>query len=111
VLNTDIIALVGTTLFPVTTTFFTVGFSTTSKDKLIFPLVTLASGLTSANYDIQKIYIDGILKIVNVGEDKLLPFLEKIEKIANRTETEVIVSATIQDEEAKKSLAKYIIEE
>ena len=36
---------------------------------------------------------------------------EKIEKIANRTETEVIVSATIQDEEAKKSLAKYIIEE
>ena len=68
-------------------------------------------GLTSANYDIQKIYIDGILKIVNVGEDKLLPFLEKIEKIANRTETEIILSATIQDEEAKKNLAKYIIEE
>ena len=36
---------------------------------------------------------------------------DEIEKIANRTETEIILSATIQDEEAKKNLAKYIIEE
>ena len=46
------IALVGTALFPVITTFLTIEFSTTSKDNSIFPLVTFASGLTSANFPV-----------------------------------------------------------
>ena len=65
-------------------------------------------GLTSANYDIQKIYIDGILKI---DESKLAEFLEVIEKISNKTETEIMISATLQNSDTKKSLEKYIVEE
>ena len=68
-------------------------------------------GLTSANYDIQKIYIDGILKIVKEDESKLAEFLEVIEKISNKTETEIIISATLQNSDTKKSLEKYIVEE
>lgn len=68
-------------------------------------------GLTSANYDIQKIYIDGILKIVKEDESKLAEFLEVIEKISNKTETEIMISATLQNSDTKKSLEKYIFEE
>lgn len=68
-------------------------------------------GLTSANYDIQKIYIDGILKIVKEDESKLAEFLEVIEKISNKTETEIMISATLQNSDTKKSLEKYIVEE
>ena len=68
-------------------------------------------GLTSANYDIQKIYIDGILKIVKEDESKLDEFLEVIEKISNKTETEIMISATLQNSDTKKSLEKYIVEE
>lgn len=68
-------------------------------------------GLTSANYDIQKIYIDGILKIVKEDESKLAEFLEVIEKISNKTETEIMISATLQNSDTKKFLEKYIVEE
>ena len=68
-------------------------------------------GLTSANYDIQKIYIDGILKVARDTEDKLLGFLEQVEKIATKTETEVVISATLQNEETIKTLGKFLIEE
>ena len=68
-------------------------------------------GLTSANYDIQKIYIDGILKIVKEDESRLAEFLEVIEKISNKTETEIMISATLQNSDTKKSLEKYIVEE
>ncbi|EHL18899.1 hypothetical protein [Peptoanaerobacter stomatis] len=66
-------------------------------------------GMTSANYDIQKIYIDGLFKVVDVEESKLYDFLEALDKVSDKYETEIVISATLQDEEVKKQVEKFII--
>lgn len=84
-----------------------------TEDKAIDTFDTLYGficGLTSANYDIQKIYIDGIFKVVKEDESKLSAFLEKIEKISTKTETEILVSATLQNADTQKSVEKYMVE-
>jgi len=65
--------------------------------------------MTSANYDIQKIYIDGLFKVVDVEESKLYDFLEALDKVSNKYETEIVISATLQDEEVKKQVEKFVI--
>ena len=67
-------------------------------------------GLTSANYDIQKIYIDGIFKIIQDDESKLYCFLEDMEKISNDTETEIVISSTLKDPEVEKQVTRFVME-
>lgn len=66
-------------------------------------------GLTSANYDIQKIYIDGLYKILDSPEEKLYEFLEALDKVSKTTETEILISATINNEEVQKQVEKFVM--
>lgn len=67
-------------------------------------------GLTSANYDIQKIYIDGLYKIIDDDETKLYELLEALDKVSNNTETEIIISVTLKNTEIDEKLQKFIME-
>ena len=66
-------------------------------------------GLTSANYDIQKIYIDGLYKILDSPEEKLYEFLEALDKVSKTTETEILISATINNQEVQKQVEKFVM--
>lgn len=67
-------------------------------------------GLVSENYDIQKIYIDGLDKIVKDIDMEIVTFIEEIEKFSERYEVEIILSASIYDKEILKKTQKYSIE-
>lgn len=67
-------------------------------------------GLVSENYDIQKIYIDGLDKIVKEMDNELVTFIEEIEKFSERYEIEIILSASIYNKEILDKTQKYSIE-
>ena len=67
-------------------------------------------GLVSENYDIQKIYIDGLDKIVKDIDMEIVTFIEEIEKFSERYEVEIILSASIYDKEILEKTQKYSIE-
>lgn len=65
-------------------------------------------GLNSANYDIQKIYIDGIIKTLEDGYENLASFLEKLEPVSEKYNVEIIITATVSDQGIINSVKKYI---
>ena len=64
-------------------------------------------GLVSENYDIEKIYIDGLDKIINPLSLDLLLFIEEVEKLSTKHEFEIVVSASISDPGLLESVSKY----
>lgn len=67
-------------------------------------------GLVSENYDIQKIYIDGLDKIVKGLDMEFVTFIEEIEKFSERYEVEITLSASIYDKEILEKTEKYSVE-
>lgn len=49
-------------------------------------------GLISNDYDIEKIYIDGILNVVKMDIAQLSPWINKLNKIAEKNQIEFIVA-------------------
>ena len=49
-------------------------------------------GIISMNYDVEKIYVDGIYKIMNVGKDELELLLDKLGKIGDKFDTEFYIN-------------------
>ena len=64
------------------------------------------AGVCASNYDIEQIYVDGILKVL---EQDMEDFEELIEKIAPLTEDKLVVFTVSCDEaELPEELKKYI---
>ena len=64
------------------------------------------AGVCASNYDIEQIYVDGILKVL---EHDMEDFEELIEKIAPLTEDKVVVFTVSCDaEELPEGLKKYL---
>lgn len=49
-------------------------------------------GILSMDYDLEKIYVDGIYKIMNMGIEELEYLLEKLNKIGNKYETDFYIN-------------------
>ncbi len=64
-------------------------------------------GLVSENYDIEKIYIDGLDKIINPLSLDLVPFIDEIEKLSVKYEFEIVISASINDSEILEGVSKF----
>ncbi|MGL5439174.1 MAG: hypothetical protein ACRDA4_02150 [Filifactoraceae bacterium] len=64
-------------------------------------------GLLSSNYDIEKIYVDGLDKITGPIDDMVIEFIEHIEKVAKRREVEVTISANVEDCSVIEKLSAY----
>ena len=49
-------------------------------------------GIISMNYDVEKIYVDGIYKIMNIGENELKLLLDRLGKISEKFKTEFYIN-------------------
>ncbi|SHJ51408.1 hypothetical protein [Tepidibacter formicigenes] len=64
-------------------------------------------GIISENYDIEKIYIDGIGRIISNISDNINEFLYKIEGICNKYSVKLIISLSTEDEKLISSIQKH----
>ncbi|CBH21483.1 conserved protein of unknown function [Acetoanaerobium sticklandii] len=64
-------------------------------------------GLVSENYDIEKIFIDGLDKIINPLSADLISFIDGIDKLSDKHEFEIIISASIYDQAVLEKVQKY----
>lgn len=64
-------------------------------------------GLVSENYDIEKIFIDGLDKIINPLSADLISFIDGIDKLSDKHEFEIIISASIYDQDVLEKVRKY----
>lgn len=55
-------------------------------------------GIISKDYDIEKIYIDDLNKIASVNCSNIEPCLEELDRISQKYEIEIIISATSENE-------------
>lgn len=67
----------------------------------------LLCGLLSANYDIEKIYVDSLDKMIGSVDNNIIDFVEMVDELANDREIEVIIACNIEDPQILKALEKY----
>ncbi len=63
-------------------------------------------GIISENYDIEKIYINGLKKIVSNTEN-FSDFLDELDRISSKFQVHVVISFTTEDENLISTLKKY----
>lgn len=49
-------------------------------------------GIISMNYDVKKIYVDGIYKIMNIGKNELQFLLDRLGKVTDKFKTEFYIN-------------------
>lgn len=64
-------------------------------------------GIISSNFDITNIYVDGVLKIVKNTMDGFEEFLKDIEEISKKFNVEVMISVSIDVNEAPDYIKNY----
>ncbi len=64
-------------------------------------------GIISGNFDITNIYVDGVLKIVKNGLDGFEEFLSDIDEISNKFNIDVMISVSMDADEAPDYIKKY----
>ena len=64
------------------------------------------AGVLAGNYDIEQVYVDGLLKVIGKDLDALGALLEKIDAIAEDKMVAITVSAPV--EELPESVKKYL---
>ncbi len=68
----------------------------------------LLCGLLSANYDIEKIYIDSLDKIIGSIDENVVDFVNMVDALANEREIEIIIACNIENETILKQLENYM---
>lgn len=66
-------------------------------------------GIVSTNHDIQVIFIDSILKHIDISPDELSGLLEELEIVAKDSDLEFIVSLSADINDVDESLKKYVV--
>ena len=61
-------------------------------------LVGFLYGMVAGNHDIETIFIDGVLKQVDISVDNLPVFLQKINKISKDNNIEFYISVSLEKE-------------
>lgn len=78
-----------------------------------FPIKSLTEfygflcGLVATNYDIEKVFIDGIMSTVEMKDNEVLEWFEKVEDLSNQFELDFIVTLNYE-EELLNGLGKYL---
>lgn len=70
-------------------------------------LYGFVAGICAGNYDVQEIFIDSVIRILNEGDD-LAVFIEKIEKLAALAETKVTFSVSMAEEEIPEAVKAIV---
>lgn len=67
------------------------------------------SGIIAGNYDVDLIYIDNLLRILNAeGVADVLPLLEKINPLQKEYETRFVLSLSCEEDEIPEGLKYYM---
>ncbi|MGO1468719.1 MAG: hypothetical protein ACTHW2_01720 [Tissierella sp.] len=67
-------------------------------------------GIISRDYDIEKIYVDGIYKIMDIGVKDLKVLMEKLEIISKKFGTEFFINVDYVLEDLPEEIKEYCIE-
>lgn len=67
-------------------------------------------GMMGMDYDLEKIYVDSIYKILRFGEDDLVYLFEKLNAIATKTETEIYLNLEGDMQSLPEGLREHAIE-
>lgn len=67
-------------------------------------------GMVSENYDIQRIYIDGIDKMIYPFDSMFVKFVEDLDKLSDKYQLDLIMSASTPDEDMNSQLKNYCID-
>lgn len=67
-------------------------------------------GIIAEDFDIEKIYIDGIYKIANIDETLLKDSVEKLEKLGQKFELDFIISLDYRRNEVPNEVQRYVLD-
>ncbi len=68
----------------------------------------LVAGILASNADVTDIFIDSALKICNNDVIGFSAFLEKLAKVTANLDVNILISASIPEEEATDTIKKYL---
>jgi ABC-type multidrug transport system ATPase subunit len=66
-------------------------------------------GIISNNYDIQRIYIDGLLKVVDINVEDMTDYFSKFTNIAQKNDLKFIFALNEEKDALPEALQQYII--
>lgn len=66
-------------------------------------------GIISNDYDINKIYIDGLLKVMKTDCDELPSLVSKLEKISTKYEIDFFMTISCIQNQLHEDLHKYLV--
>lgn len=66
-------------------------------------------GIISNDYDINKIYIDGLLKVMDTSLDELPKLIDKLENMSNKYEIDFFMTISCTQDQLHEGLHKYVI--
>ena len=66
-------------------------------------------GITSQDHDMQQMYIDGIMKLAKLDKDSLEVVVKRLDKISEKFDFDIIISASIDESKLSDDLKKLVI--
>ena len=66
-------------------------------------------GLISGNHDLEKIYLDGFLKIACKSEDDVASVIEKIDMISTKFQVDFVISISISEKNLPETVKDFVI--
>lgn len=66
-------------------------------------------GIVSNNYDIQRIYVDGLLKVVDISLEEMTAYFDKFADIAKTNDLKFIFALNHETEEIPEKLREFVI--
>ena len=71
-------------------------------------LYGLVSGVISQNYDITHIFVDSITKIASGTTDDIEKYLDRVAKITDKFNIEVLMTISMNEKDASDGIKKYL---
>jgi len=69
----------------------------------------LLCGIVASDYDVQKVYIDGLYKMIELDFYLLEKFIEYLRVIDKHNETEFIISVECEKQDVPENMKKYLV--
>ncbi|MDO5716708.1 MAG: hypothetical protein Q4Q17_02800 [Tissierellia bacterium] len=68
------------------------------------------SGMLAMDYDLEKIYVDSIYKVINITSEDLKGLYETLEAICKKNECEIYINIDLTESEIPEEFKEYSIE-
>ncbi len=72
-------------------------------------LIGFIYGIIANNYDIEKIYIDGLYNIMGNGNDNVINFIDRIEWLSEKQSIDFVMTLSCNPELLPKEIKKHTI--